>query len=63
MLQWLFRFLICALVLVVVIYVCNMFVGMIVLPEPARMILLLIIAVACLLAALRYLGMPPAEGP
>lgn len=62
MLNWLFRFLVCALVIVVVVYVCNLLLSMIVLPEPARVIVLLIIAVACLIAVVRYLGWPPAAG-
>ena len=62
MLNWLFRFLICALVVVVVVYVCNLLMGMIALPEPARVIILLIVAVGCLIAIIRYLGMPPGAG-
>ena len=62
MLNWLLRFLICALVIVVVVYVCNLLIGMIVLPEPARILLLLIVAVACLIAVVRYLGMHPGQG-
>lgn len=59
MLNWLFRFLICALVVVVVVYVCQLLLGLVALPEPARIIVLLIIAVGCLIAVVRYLGMPP----
>lgn len=62
MLSWLLRFLICALVVVVVVYVCHLLIGMVTLPEPARIIILLIIVVACLIAASRYLGMPPGAG-
>lgn len=64
MLNWLLRFLVCALVVVVVVYVCHLLVGMITLPEPARVIILLIIAVMCIIAVVRYLGMPPTgKGP
>jgi hypothetical protein len=61
-LSWLLRFLICAFVVVVVVYVCQLLLAMVALPDPVRIILLLIIAVACLIATLRYLGMPPGSG-
>jgi hypothetical protein len=62
-LSWLLRFLICALVIVVVVYVCGLLIALVALPEPARVIILLIIAVACLIAVVRYLGYPPGSGP
>lgn len=62
MLNWLLRFLICALVIVVVVYVCHLLLGMVALPEPARIIIILILAVVCLIAVARYLGMPPSGG-
>lgn len=61
-LNWLMRFLICALVIVVVVYVCTLLLAMVTLPEPARILILLIVAVACLIAVIRYLGMPPGSG-
>jgi hypothetical protein len=62
MLNWLLKFLICALVVVVVVYVCHLLINMVTLPEPARVIILLILAVVCLIAVARYLGMPPKSG-
>jgi hypothetical protein len=62
-LSWLLRFLLCALVIVVVVYVCQLLLAMVALPDPVRIILLLIIAVACLIAVVRYLGYPPGSGP
>lgn len=64
MLSWLLRFLVCALVIVIVVYVCNLLLGMVQLPYPAYIIILLIIAVGCVVVAARYLGMPPSgDGP
>ncbi len=62
MLNWLFKFLLCALAVVIVVYVCNLLLGMITLPYPAYIIILLIIAVGCILVVARYLGMPPSGG-
>jgi hypothetical protein len=59
MLNWLFRFLVCALVVVIVIFVCHLLLGMVALPYPAYVIVLLIIAVGCVIVVARYLGMPP----
>jgi hypothetical protein len=61
-LNWLLRFLVCALVIVIVVYVCHMLLGMISLPDPARIIIMLIIAVAVLIAVVQYLGWPPSTG-
>lgn len=62
MLNWLFRFLCCALAVVIVVYVCQLLLGMVALPEPARMIVLLIIAVGVLIVVVRWLGFPPSGG-
>lgn len=62
MLKWLLRFLICALVIVVVVYVVNLLIGMVALPDPARILILLILAVVCLIAVIQYIGMPPGPG-
>lgn len=44
------------LVLALVIYVCYLIVGMLPLPEPAKRIVSLILAVVFLVMMLRYLG-------
>lgn len=62
MLNWLLKFLLCALAVVVVVYVCRLLLGMILLPEPAGTIVLLIIAVAVVIFVVRYLGWPPSSG-
>ncbi len=62
MLTWLFKFLICALAVVIVVYVCTLLLGMLSLPYPAYIIILLIIAVGCCIVVGRYLGMPPGGG-
>ncbi len=62
MLSWLLRFLVCALVVVIVVYVCHLLLGLIELPYPAYIIILLIIAVGCVIVVARYLGMPPSAG-
>lgn len=62
MLNWLLKFLVCALVIVVVVYVVHLLIGMVLIPDPARILILLIIAVMCVIAVVRYLGMPPGTG-
>ncbi len=62
MLTWLFKFLLCALAIVIVVFVCNLLLGMLSLPYPAYIIILLIIGVGCLIVVARYLGMPPTSG-
>lgn len=62
MFNWLLRFLVCALVILVVIYVTNLLLAEIVLPGSMRVIVLLIIAVVCIIAVVRYLGWPPVSG-
>ncbi len=62
MLTWLFKFLICALVVVVVVYVCHLLLSMVALPYPAYIIVMLLIAVGCLIVVARYLGAPPTNG-
>jgi hypothetical protein len=61
-LEWVFKFLICAFCGFVVVYVAKLGLDMLFLPEPANRIAYLILAVGVLIVACRYLGAPPSGG-
>lgn len=59
MLTWLFYFVLAAIGVCIVIYVCKLLLAQIELGEPVRSLVLLLIAIGVLIFIVRYLGMPP----
>ncbi len=62
MLTWLGKFIICAIAICVVVYVCKLLLAQVALPEPIGTLVLLLIGVGVLIFIVRYLGAPP-SGP